>query len=68
MEPGDETHEYKVGIPLIQGQPKRPPRHAPRFQGGANRRGGIEGEQSVEPAPEAPTESTPAQPEQLEKS
>jgi hypothetical protein len=29
---------------------------------------GIEGEQEVEPAPEAPTESTPAQPESVEQS
>jgi hypothetical protein len=54
--------------PLIQGQPKQPPQRAPMFQGGAIRRRGIEGEQSVEPAPEAPTKSTPEQPESVEQS
>ena len=54
--------------PLIQGQPKQPSQRAPMFQGGTIRRRGIEGEQSVEPAPEAPTESTPGHPESIEQS
>jgi hypothetical protein len=61
-------HEYRIDIPLIQGRPKRPPRHAPGFQGGAIMRRGIKGEQSVEPASEASTESAPTQAEQVDQS
>ena len=50
---------------------KRPPTNfrapmAPRS--GAIMRRGIEGEQPAEPAPDAPTESAPAQPESVEQS
>jgi hypothetical protein len=54
--------------PLIQGQPKQPSQRAPMFQGGTIRRRGIEGEQSVEPALEAPAESAPTEPESIEQS
>lgn len=38
--------------PLMQGQPKRPPQRAPKFQGGAIMRRGVEGEPPAEIAPE----------------
>ena len=43
--------------PLMQGQPKRPPQRAPRFQGGAIMRRGVEGDQPAETTPE-PSDNT----------
>ena len=54
--------------PLMQGQPKQLRRYAPRFQGEAIMRRGIEGEQPTKPAPDTSTESAPAQPEPVDQS
>lgn len=43
--------------PLMQGQPKRLPQGAPRFQGGAIMQRGVEGEQPTE-TPLAPSDNT----------
>jgi len=51
--------------PLMQGQPNRPSRRVPRFQGGGIMRRGVEGEQSAETAPE-PSDS-PEQPTETTK-
>ena len=54
--------------PLIQGQPNRPSRRAPRFQGGTIMRRSVESDQPAESAPETSSESFPTQPESVDQS